>query len=274
MNRFACPACGAALQHPTPGHKAACPGCGQRVEVPRAPTNRTVLGVMPAAGPTACRPDAPLVAEVAEIPDAVRPSGRAWGRAVVLLFLFVLLAAGMVAGMLALLRQRARGTSQAAAAAGGQQPPNGEAAAAAKHEQALRVTAEDMIVAWLSNRVNAEHLYVGKILEASGQVSSVGRDPDGAPLVSLNSDEPGKVAERLKRWTIYQSIPCLFSPDAERAVAALKRVDRVTIRGRCFVHQQPFLGASWDNIALRDCTLVEQAPTKTKPDAIKGAAPE
>lgn len=106
-------------------------------------------------------------------------------------------------------------------------------------EPAIRVDRGKLCNDYYDNEVNADQRYKGRVLEVSGPVGNIGKDVMDTMYITFHTD-----STNLR----YPRIQAYFAKEHVEQIAALKKRDIVTVRGRC--------KGKMMNVLLLDCTLV------------------
>lgn len=106
-------------------------------------------------------------------------------------------------------------------------------------EEAITISAVDLLEAYDANEVKADKLYKDKILEVTGDVKSIGKDLFDKVYITLgDKDEAFAII----------SVQCYFKDDSEiDKVAELSEGDKVTVVGVC--------EGGTLNVTLKKCVL-------------------
>jgi hypothetical protein len=107
-----------------------------------------------------------------------------------------------------------------------------------QNEQAIRVSALELISAYKDNEVAADERYKGGVLEVSGMTDSIGKDILDTMHVVLKG---GGEFE-------FRGVQCSFDDKHKGSLANLSKGQFITIRGKC----EGLMG----NVQLRECEIV------------------
>jgi len=86
---------------------------------------------------------------------------------------------------------------------------------------AVKVTANELMQAYVDNKVKADDTYKDKMLEVSGTVSEVGKDFMNNPYVALKTKE-----------MIY-TVQVFFTDEENKKLGDLKKGQAIKVTGRC-----------------------------------------
>lgn len=106
-------------------------------------------------------------------------------------------------------------------------------------EEAIKVTAQELLEAYDENGVAADKQYKGKELQVTGTVGSIGTDILDDAYITLKNEED--------EYAII-SVQCYFEKSEEDSIASLKAGDKVTVTGVCQGNNL--------NIVLKKCNVV------------------
>jgi len=104
-------------------------------------------------------------------------------------------------------------------------------------EQAIKVSAAQLVNAYEANEVSADAQYKNRIVEVTGTIKSIGKDIMDQPYVTL--DGSNAIA----------SVQCMFDKANQGQLASLNKDTRITLRGR--------VSGTMMNVILRDCSIVK-----------------
>ncbi len=106
-------------------------------------------------------------------------------------------------------------------------------------EEAIKVTAQELLEAYDENGVAADKQYKGKELQVTGTVGSIGTDILDDAYITLENEED--------EYAVI-SVQCYFEKSEEDSIASLKAGDKVTVTGVCDGNNL--------NIVLKKCHVV------------------
>lgn len=112
-------------------------------------------------------------------------------------------------------------------------------AQSAPKEEAIAVTATDLMRAYEANEVAADAQYKGKLLRISGTIDNIGKDILDTPYVSLTGGSKAMIF----------GIQCMFDKSDQAQLAGLVQDARITLQGR----GKGKLG----NVLVEDCSIVQ-----------------
>ena len=106
-------------------------------------------------------------------------------------------------------------------------------------EEAIKVTAQELLEAYDENGVAADKQYKGKELQVTGTVGSIGTDIIDDAYITLENEE--------EEYAVI-SVQCYFEKSEEESIASLKAGDKVTVTGVC--------EGNTLNVVLKKCQVV------------------
>ena len=108
-----------------------------------------------------------------------------------------------------------------------------------KPVETIKVTATDLVKAYEDNEVKADTMYKDKMLEITGEISSIDVVL-GSTVVHVKSDDDKHM---------FLSVGCTMDNKEKEKVAELKKGEKVTIAGKC-------IGKAISP-SLKDCKIVK-----------------
>ncbi len=106
-------------------------------------------------------------------------------------------------------------------------------------EEAIQVTATNIIAEYKANEVSADATYKGKLVEVKGTVSAIAKDIMDTPYIALTNEEPYG----------FESVQCMFSKSQEAELAGVSKDQSITLRGR--------VSGKLGNVIVRECSIVK-----------------
>jgi hypothetical protein len=100
---------------------------------------------------------------------------------------------------------------------------------------AIKVTATDLMQAYVDNKVKADDTYKDKTVEVSGVISEVGKDIMNNPYVALKTKE-----------MIY-TVQVYFTDEENKKLGELKKGQAIKVTGRC--------DGALGNVTVKDAAL-------------------
>ncbi|NCC70947.1 hypothetical protein EOM09_05175 [bacterium] len=102
-------------------------------------------------------------------------------------------------------------------------------------EEAIKITAKELMTKYEANELEADNLYKGKLLEVSGNVDGVGKDIFDSPYITLKTNE------------MFSNIKCMIKDSEVSKASKLKEDDSIILEGKCD-------GILMD-VTLKDCII-------------------
>jgi hypothetical protein len=85
----------------------------------------------------------------------------------------------------------------------------------------FKISAQQLQAAYENDEKNSDKKYLGKVIEVSGIIQSVDKDPKGNVSVLLETDNP------------ISAVSCSFDTKTNNEISKLKFGDKVTFKGFC-----------------------------------------
>lgn len=110
------------------------------------------------------------------------------------------------------------------------------ATAGTSQEEALPVTASQLMRDYEANEIAADAKYKNKLVNVSGTIANIGKDILDTPYVSLDAD------------SLVFGIQCMFAKSDQESLVSLSNGVRVTLQGR--------VSGKLGNVLVKECLIL------------------